>query len=164
MEISKTYEPQLLEKKWYEFWEKSGYFKPAGDPSQKPFTILIPPPNVTGILHMGHVLNNTLQDVVVRYHRMKGEPTLWLPGVDHAGIATQNVVEKELAKEGTNRHELGRTKLLERQEVKKRKRGDYHRQLKLLRKLRLGTPRLPWTKSVQSVKRCLCLFMQTLDL
>jgi len=133
MEISKTYEPQSLEKKWYEFWEKGGYFKPAGDPQQKPFTILIPPPNVTGILHMGHVLNNTLQDVVVRYHRMKGEPTLWLPGVDHAGIATQNVVEKELAKEGTNRHELGRTKLLERiWKWKNEKGGIIIDQLKLL--------------------------------
>ncbi|MCK9333607.1 MAG: class I tRNA ligase family protein, partial [Candidatus Cloacimonetes bacterium] len=98
MEINKTYSPQDIEKKWYKHWEKSGFFAPRGE--GKPFTILIPPPNVTGILHMGHVLNNTLQDVVVRYHRMSGEPTLWLPGVDHAGIATQNVVEKQLAKEG----------------------------------------------------------------
>lgn len=113
MEINKTYEPQQIERKWYRFWEEHGYFKPD-ETSQKPaFTILIPPPNVTGILHMGHVLNNTLQDVVVRYHRMNGEPTLWLPGVDHAGIATQNVVERELAKSGKNRHEIGREKLLE---------------------------------------------------
>ncbi|MDY0152759.1 MAG: valine--tRNA ligase [Candidatus Cloacimonas sp.] len=113
MDISKTYEPQLLEKKWYRFWEEGGYFRPNEKSTQAAFTILIPPPNVTGILHMGHVLNNTLQDVVVRYHRMKGEPTLWLPGVDHAGIATQNVVEKELAKSGQNRHQIGREKLLE---------------------------------------------------
>jgi valyl-tRNA synthetase len=113
MEISKTYEPQQIEKKWYEFWERNDYFKPAGDPSKPPFTVLIPPPNVTGILHMGHVLNNTLQDIVVRFHRMLGEPTLWLPGVDHAGIATQNMVEKELAKEGKTRQEIGREKMLE---------------------------------------------------
>ena len=94
MEIKKTYEAKQIEQKWYKFWEEGGYFKPAGDPAKAPFTVLIPPPNVTGILHMGHVLNNTLQDVVVRFHRMLGEPTLWLPGVDHAGIATQNVVEK----------------------------------------------------------------------
>lgn len=113
MEINKTYEPQQIERKWYGFWEQGGFFKP-NEASRKPaFTVLIPPPNVTGILHMGHVLNNTLQDVVVRYHRMKGEPTLWLPGVDHAGIATQNVVEKELAKSGKNRHQIGREKLLE---------------------------------------------------
>jgi len=113
MEINKSYEPQQIERKWYKFWENGGYFKPRTDPEQKPFTLLIPPPNVTGILHMGHVLNNTLQDVVVRYHRMLGEPTLWLPGVDHAGIATQNVVEKQLAKEGLSRHQIGREKLIE---------------------------------------------------
>ena len=113
MEISKTYEPQQIEKKWYKFWEEGGFFKPAGNEGKKPFTLLIPPPNVTGILHMGHVLNNTLQDVVVRFHRMLGEPTLWLPGVDHAGIATQNMVEKNLAREGITRHDIGREKLVE---------------------------------------------------
>ncbi len=113
MEISKSYEARQIEKKWYAFWEAGGFFQPGGDASKRPFTLLIPPPNVTGILHMGHVLNNTLQDVVVRYHRMLGEPTLWLPGVDHAGIATQNVVEKELAKEGISRHDIGREKLVE---------------------------------------------------
>jgi valyl-tRNA synthetase len=113
MEISKTYEPQQIEKKWYEFWEKNEYFQPEGDTSKPPFTVLMPPPNVTGILHMGHVLNNTLQDIVIRYHRMLGKPTLWLPGVDHAGIATQNMVEKELAKEGKTRQEIGREKMLE---------------------------------------------------
>ncbi len=112
MEISKTYSPQDIEKKWYQTWEQKGYFAPRGE--GKAFTVLIPPPNVTGILHIGHVLNNTLQDVVVRYHRMNGEPTLWLPGVDHAGIATQNMVEKQLAKEGQNRHQIGREALLER--------------------------------------------------
>ena len=113
MEISKTYEAKQIEQKWYKFWEQGGHFKPLGDQGRKPFTILIPPPNVTGILHMGHVLNNTLQDVVVRYHRMLGESTLWLPGVDHAGIATQNVVEKEIAKDGLTRHDIGREKLVE---------------------------------------------------
>jgi valyl-tRNA synthetase len=133
MEISKTYEPQQIEKKWYRHWEERGYFKPAGDPAKTPFTILIPPPNVTGILHMGHVLNNTLQDVVVRYHRMLGEPTLWLPGVDHAGIATQNMVEKSLAKDGISRHDIGREKLVERiWEWKHEKGGIILDQLKLL--------------------------------
>lgn len=131
MEISKTYSPQDIEKKWYQHWEDAGYFAPKGE--GKPFTILIPPPNVTGILHIGHVLNNTLQDVVVRYHRMKGEPTLWLPGVDHAGIATQNMVEKELAKAGTTRHEIGREALLERIWAWKHEKGNIIiDQLKLL--------------------------------
>jgi valyl-tRNA synthetase len=112
MEISKTYDPSQLEKKWYRFWSEKGFFTPKINKTQKPFTVLIPPPNVTGILHMGHVLNNTLQDVIVRYHRMCGEPTLWLPGVDHAGIATQNVVEKQLATEGKTRHQIGREELV----------------------------------------------------
>jgi valyl-tRNA synthetase len=133
MDISKTYEAKQIEQKWYAFWEKKGYFKPAGDKGKKPFTILIPPPNVTGILHIGHVLNNTLQDVVVRYHRMLGEPTLWLPGVDHAGIATQNMVEKSLAREGLSRHDIGREKLVERIWAWKNEKGDrIIDQLKLL--------------------------------
>ncbi len=112
MEINKNYEPQKIEKKWYEFWLEKGYFTPKIDKDKKPYTILIPPPNVTGILHMGHVLNNTLQDVMIRYKRMTGIPTLWIPGVDHAGIATQNVVEKELAKKGKSRHDIGREELV----------------------------------------------------
>ena len=131
MEISKTYSPQAIEKKWYQTWEERGYFSPRGE--GKPFTILIPPPNVTGILHIGHVLNNTLQDVVVRYHRMNGEPTLWLPGVDHAGIATQNMVEKQLAKEGKTRHQIGREALVEKiWEWKHEKGGIILDQLRLL--------------------------------
>lgn len=131
MEINKTYAPQDIEKKWYHTWEERGYFAPRGE--GKAFTILIPPPNVTGILHMGHVLNNTLQDVVVRYHRMNGEPTLWLPGVDHAGIATQNMVEKQLAKEGKSRHQIGREALVEKiWEWKHEKGGIIIDQLKLL--------------------------------
>ncbi|MCB5223606.1 MAG: valine--tRNA ligase [Candidatus Cloacimonadaceae bacterium] len=133
MEISKTYEAAQIERKWYRFWEEKGYFRPVEDSSKPPFTILIPPPNVTGILHMGHVLNNTLQDVVIRFHRMLGQPTLWLPGVDHAGIATQNVVEKELAREGKTRHDVGREKLLELIWAWKQEKGDrIVDQLKLL--------------------------------
>jgi valyl-tRNA synthetase len=114
MEINKTYEPGLIEKKWYKHWNESGFFSPKIDKTKQPYTILIPPPNVTGILHMGHVLNNTLQDVIIRYKRMTGTPTLWIPGVDHAGIATQNVVEKQLAKDGMTRHGIGREELVKR--------------------------------------------------
>ncbi|MCF7858078.1 MAG: valine--tRNA ligase [Candidatus Cloacimonetes bacterium] len=113
MEINKSYEPNKIEKKWYKNSLEKGYFKPKIDKTKKPFTIIIPPPNVTGILHMGHVLNNTLQDVMIRYKRMTGVPTLWIPGVDHAGIATQNVVEKQLANEGKTRHDIGREKLVD---------------------------------------------------
>jgi len=112
-EISKNYEPQKIEKKWYSYWLEKKYFHAEIDKNKKPFTVLIPPSNVTGILHMGHVLNNTIQDVVVRYKRMTGVPTLWIPGVDHAGIATQNVVEKQLAKEGKSRYDVGREKLVQ---------------------------------------------------
>jgi len=114
MEIEKTYDSKSIEKKWYTFWQESGYFQPNDDSSKAPFTVVIPPPNVTGILHMGHVLNNTLQDIAVRYQRMTGRPTLWIPGTDHAGIATQNVVEKELAKQGITRHIIGRDELVKR--------------------------------------------------
>lgn len=131
MELSKTYDPKSIEKKWYTQWEAKRLFAPQGE--GKPFTLLIPPPNVTGILHMGHVLNNTLQDVVVRYHRMKGEATLWLPGVDHAGIATQNVVEKQLGKSGVSRHDIGREALVDKiWEWKHEKGGIIIDQLKLL--------------------------------
>jgi len=111
-ELSKHYDPQENEGKIYKFWEKGGYFTPKIDKTKKPFTIMIPPPNVTGSLHMGHALNNTIQDILIRRARMKGIPALWLPGTDHAGIATQNVVEKKLVKEGKTRHDLGREKFL----------------------------------------------------
>jgi len=114
MEINKTYEAQTIEKKWYHYWNDNGFFQPQGDNTQKPFTIVIPPPNVTGILHIGHVLNNTIQDITIRYQRMKQRPTLWIPGIDHAGIATQNVVEKELAQENKTRHDIGREELVKR--------------------------------------------------
>ncbi len=133
MEINKIYDPSQIEKKWYNEWTEKGYFTPEMDENVEPFSIVIPPPNVTGILHMGHVLNNTIQDVVIRYKRMTGIPTLWIPGTDHAGIATQNVVEKELKKEGTNRHKIGREALIDRiWEFKKEKGGRIIEQLKTL--------------------------------
>ncbi|MBI4368080.1 MAG: class I tRNA ligase family protein, partial [Candidatus Omnitrophica bacterium] len=103
-ELPSKYNSKAVEGKWYSKWETSGYFKPAFDAKKKPYTIVIPPPNVTGILHMGHALNNTIQDILIRWRRMQGVPALWVPGVDHAGIATQNVVEKKLAEEGKTRH------------------------------------------------------------
>ncbi len=113
-EISKTYNPQDVESRWYGWWESRGYFK-ADNPSHRPgFVIMMPPPNVTGSLHMGHMLNATVQDAVIRRKRMQGFNALWLPGMDHAGIATQNVVEKEIAKQGLTRHDLGREKFVQR--------------------------------------------------
>ena len=109
------YDPKTFESRWYERWTESGAFAPPpARLDEKTFSIVIPPPNVTGSLHMGHALNNTLQDVLTRYHRMLGEATLWLPGTDHAGIATQNVVERQLLAEGTDRHALGREAFVER--------------------------------------------------
>jgi valyl-tRNA synthetase len=113
-ELPKAYVPKEAEEKWYPLWEKNGFFHARVNPKKKPYTIVIPPPNITGILTMGHVLNNTIQDVFVRWKRMQGFETLWLPGTDHAGIATQNVVEKSLLKEGKNRHDLGREEFLKR--------------------------------------------------
>ena len=113
-DIPKAYEPKEVEQSRYKFWLDGEYFKPKIDPKKKPFTIIMPPPNVTGELHLGHALTATLEDIMTRWHRMLGDPSLWLPGVDHAGIATQVVVEKELAKEGLDRHEIGREKFLER--------------------------------------------------
>ncbi|MEE9400099.1 MAG: class I tRNA ligase family protein, partial [Dehalococcoidales bacterium] len=113
-EMPKAYEPGKVEQKWYQFWLDKGYFKPKVDSQKRPFVIIMPPPNVTGELHLGHALTATMEDIFIRWHRMKGEPTLWLPGVDHAGIAAQVVVEKLLAEEGVDRHQLGRDKFLER--------------------------------------------------
>lgn len=112
--LEKVYSPQNVEEKWYRYWMEKGYFTAKIDSSAEPFSIVIPPPNVTGFLHMGHALNNTLQDIVVRYKRMKGFNTLWLPGTDHAGIATQNVVEREIAKENLTRESLGREEFIRR--------------------------------------------------
>jgi valyl-tRNA synthetase len=112
-ELSKAYNPKDVEDKWYSFWESHRLFHASVNKTKEPYTIVIPPPNITGILTMGHVLNNTLQDVFVRWKRMLGFEACWVPGTDHAGIATQNAVEKALAKEGKNRHEIGREKFIE---------------------------------------------------
>ena len=111
--MDKNYDAKAAEAKWYPIWEKNGYFHQEPD-GREPYSVVIPPPNVTGILHMGHALNQTIQDILVRWRRMQGRNTLWLPGTDHAGIATQNVVEKALKKEGKRRQDLGREKFLER--------------------------------------------------
>ncbi|MCI0390365.1 MAG: valine--tRNA ligase [Acidobacteria bacterium] len=117
MEIPKTYEPREVEERWYPFWEDRGFFTPEIKPDSKAppptFSMVIPPPNVTGSLHMGHALNHTLQDVLARWRRMSGERVLWLPGTDHAGIATQMVVERQLAAEGIKRQDLGREKFVD---------------------------------------------------
>lgn len=102
------YTPKNIEDKLYNFWKTSGFFHAVMDKNKEPYSIVIPPPNVTGVLHMGHGLNNTLQDILIRFHRMLGKCTLWMPGTDHAGIATQNVVERRLKAEGKNKHDLGR--------------------------------------------------------
>ncbi|MBU0895367.1 MAG: valine--tRNA ligase, partial [Candidatus Omnitrophica bacterium] len=113
MELPKTYNPQEVEDRIYADWESRGYFHAAPDPQKKPYSIVIPPPNITGILHMGHALNNTIQDILVRFKKMQGFESEWMPGTDHAGIATQNVVERSLAKKGVKRHDLGREKFIE---------------------------------------------------
>ncbi|NQU69656.1 MAG: class I tRNA ligase family protein, partial [Rhodospirillales bacterium] len=118
--MDKTYHPAEVETRLYKQWEESGAFasgadrNPAIAPGAKPYTIVIPPPNVTGSLHMGHALNNTLQDILTRYNRMRGRDALWQPGMDHAGIATQMVVERQLAEEGKTRHDLGRDAFIDR--------------------------------------------------
>ncbi len=111
--LAKGYEPEEVEEKWYRYWEENNLFRAEPKNHQEPFCIVIPPPNVTGSLHMGHALNNTLQDILCRYKRMKGYSVLWQPGTDHAGIATQNVVEKDLAARGTDRHQVGRERFVE---------------------------------------------------
>jgi len=111
--MSKAYEPGKIEEKWYDFWLDRGYFTPKIDPKRKPFVITMPPPNVTGELHLGHALTTSLEDIMTRWHRMRGEPTLWLPGTDHAGIATQVLVELELAKQGLTKTDIGRQRFLE---------------------------------------------------
>ncbi len=117
VELSKVYDPADFEDRIYKYWLDNNLFSPKegldADESENPFTIVIPPPNVTGVLHMGHGLNNTLQDILIRYYRMKGRPTLWLPGTDHAGIATQNIVEKKLRAKGIERSDIGREKFVE---------------------------------------------------
>ncbi len=110
--LDKAYEPHDVESRWYAYWEDRDLFAALEDNQLKSYSIVIPPPNVTGVLHMGHALNNTLQDILCRYRRLRGDNVLWMPGTDHAGIATQNVVEKQLALEGSDRHQLGREKFI----------------------------------------------------
>lgn len=130
MEMARAYDPKAAEDRIYAMWEESGYCNPDNDARQIPhgtynrFTVLLPPPNITGSLHMGHALNAVISDVLVRYHRMKGDTTAWLPGTDHAGIAAQNVVEKQLKKEGKTRFDLGREQFIERVWEWKRQSGD----------------------------------------
>ncbi len=114
IEMPKAYDPKQVEERLYDWWESRGYFQPRIDPKRKPFVISIPPPNITGELHHGHAMFLTFEDVMIRWHRMLGEPTLWVPGSDHAGIATQNVVEKALAKQGITRQQLGREEFVKR--------------------------------------------------
>ncbi|KPJ99796.1 MAG: valine--tRNA ligase [Desulfobacterales bacterium SG8_35] len=113
-ELAKAYDFSRVEKKWYAYWEQQKSFQASMEEGKPSFSIVIPPPNVTGVLHVGHALNNTLQDVLIRFRRMQGYNTLWLPGTDHAGIATQNVVERQLAAENIERHDIGRKKFIER--------------------------------------------------
>lgn len=132
-ELAPAYQPQAVEARWYEWWEQRGYFTPKVDPSRKPFVIIMPPPNVTGELHMGHALFVAIEDLLIRWRRMQGYPTLWLPGADHAGIAGQWVVERELLREGLTRHDLGREKFLERVwDWMNRYRGRIREQLRIL--------------------------------
>ena len=112
--MPRAYEPGAVEERVYAFWKDGGFFTPEIDRSKRPFTVIMPPPNVTGELHMGHALTIAIEDMIVRWHRMLGEPTLFLPGTDHAGIATQVVVERQIADEGLTRHDLGRDKFIER--------------------------------------------------
>ena len=140
-ELSKTYSPTEIEDKWYKIWEEKGYFN-AQHNSEKPgYSIAIPPPNVTGILHMGHMLNNAIQDAIIRYKRMSGFDTLWIPGMDHAGIATQNKVERMLKEEGTSKEEIGYDEFLRRTWEWKEKHGGLI--TKQLRKLGVS---LDWTR------------------
>src|SRR5438046_3747400 len=114
MELPKSFEPHAVEAKWYPLWESRGYFEPSLRPDRDPYCIQLPPPNVTGTLHMGHAFQQTLMDVLVRWHRMRGDDTLWQVGTDHAGIATQIVVEQQLKAEGRSRRDLGRAPFIER--------------------------------------------------
>ena len=126
-----TYNPQSIEQKWYQTWEDKGYFAPRENDEGKSYCIMIPPPNVTGTLHMGHAFQDTIMDALIRYHRMKGDNTLWQAGTDHAGIATQMVVERQLAADGKSRHDLGRDAFIDRVwEWKEQSGGTITRQLR----------------------------------
>ena len=112
-DLPSVYNPDAVEKKWYKYWEENGFFTPQPDPGQKPFSIVMPPPNVTGALHLGHAMDITPQDILTRWRRMQGYNALWVPGTDHAGIATQARVEESLARQGISKHDLGREGFLE---------------------------------------------------
>ena len=113
-ELATSFEPADIEARWYPIWENRGYFKAGSDPAKPGFAIQLPPPNITGILHMGHAFNQTVMDSLTRYYRMSGYNTLWLPGTDHAGIATQIVVERQLQGEGKDRRDIGRDEFIKR--------------------------------------------------
>ena len=140
-ELNKVYSPNEIEDKWYKIWEEKGYFNAQHNAEKPGYSIAIPPPNVTGILHMGHMLNNSIQDTIIRYKRMSGFDTLWIPGMDHAGIATQNKVERMLADEGTSKEEIGYDEFLRRTWEWKEKHGGLI--TKQLRKLGVS---LDWTR------------------
>ena len=138
-ELAKSFEPHALEQSIYASWERSGYFEPSGIGDG--YCIVIPPPNVTGSLHMGHAFQDTIMDALARYHRMQGRNTLWQPGTDHAGIATQMVVERQLERDGLTRHDLGREAFIERiWQWKKESGGTISRQLR-----RMGAS-LAWSR------------------
>jgi valyl-tRNA synthetase len=143
LSLAKAYDPRETEPRWYRFWEESGFFTASAAPEDKreAYTVAIPPPNVTGSLHMGHACRTAFEDVLVRYHRMCGFNTLWVPGIDHAGIATQVAVERQLAREGKNRHELGRAKFIERVWQWKGESGG-----RILKQLRVLGASCDWTR------------------
>jgi valyl-tRNA synthetase len=109
--MDKSFQPDAIERRWYQLWEEKGYFSPGE--GQQSYCIMLPPPNVTGNLHMGHAFQDTIMDVLTRYHRMQGHAALWQPGMDHAGIATQMVVERQLGEKGISRHDLGREEFVQ---------------------------------------------------
>ena len=157
--LSKGYEFSNVEEKWLKRWQEQNCFTATMEEGRPSFSIVIPPPNVTGVLHVGHALNNTLQDILIRYHRMCGDNTLWVPGTDHAGIATQNVVERQLATEGKTRHDLGREDFIERVwEWRAEKGGTIINQLQAAgRLLRLGAGTVHHGRgSVEGGARGLC--------
>ena len=122
--LEKTFDPAHFEERWYSVWEKDGRFQPGGPPGSPRFVMVIPPPNVTGRLHIGHAYGRTIEDILARWKRMSGYRVLWVPGTDHAGIATQMVVERQLAREGVHRQDLGREKFIERVWAWRRESGD----------------------------------------
>jgi len=140
-ELAKAYEPWDVEEKWETHWEEEKTFTPDPDGPGEPYSIVIPPPNVTGVLHMGHALNQTLMDILCRYNRQKGKNVLWVPGTDHAGIATQNVVERQLKAEGLTRHDLGREKFIERVWQWKQEKGDH-----IFKQIRRIGASVDWTR------------------